>query len=230
MGDIAKDDQISDQTLQLIARRAVAIERRLRGEPPDLTDPIERVKEHCHRVGATSVRYKWVPHGYYDTPLEERAKELGSEPGQLCKTMIMENKAFDENDPTMERFYLVVVQYAARLSSQKISAAVMRMMKRSSRGRCNLQVAPEEVGLSLSGFPHNGVTVFGGLTPMPVILSEAVLTLRPSFVWMGAGHPLFKLGVSAEDLVKKLGATVADISVPRDGPGAADDDDEGACD
>lgn len=40
--------------------------------------------------------YQWVPHGYYDTPLEERAKELGSEPEQLCKTMIMENKAFDE--------------------------------------------------------------------------------------------------------------------------------------
>ncbi|CAM9927323.1 unnamed protein product, partial [Ectocarpus sp. 13 AM-2016] len=62
----------------------------------------------------------------------------------------------------------------------------------------------------LSGFPHNGVTVFGGLTPMPVILSEAVLALRPSFVWMGAGDPLLKLGVSTEDLVKKLGATVAD--------------------
>lgn len=64
---------------------------------------------------------------------------------------------------------------------------------------------------------------------MPVILSEAVLALRPSFVWMGAGHPLLKLGVSTEDLVKKLGAIVADISVPRDGPGAADDD-EGAYD
>lgn len=64
---------------------------------------------------------------------------------------------------------------------------------------------------------------------MPVILSEAVLALRPAFVWMGAGHPLLKLGVSAQDLVKKLGATVADISVPRDGAGTAEDD-EGAYD
>ncbi|CAM9294993.1 unnamed protein product, partial [Hapterophycus canaliculatus] len=81
-----------------------------------------------------------------------------------------------------------------------------------------------QVGLSLSGFPHNGVTVFGGLTPMPVILSEAVLGLRPSFVWMGGGHPLLKLGVSARDLVTKLSAVVADISIPRDGGFAAADD------
>lgn len=39
---------------------------------------------------------QWVPPDYYDTPLEERARELGSDPQQLCKTMIMENKAFDE--------------------------------------------------------------------------------------------------------------------------------------
>lgn len=50
----------------------------------------------------------------------------------------------------MEKFYLVVVQYAARLSSQKISAAVSRLQasgggERGSRSRCNLQVAPEEV-------------------------------------------------------------------------------------
>eukprot|EP00903_Cladosiphon_okamuranus_P013290 g12389.t1 len=218
------DDGSSNVMLKVIAARAVAIERRLRGEPADLTDPIERVKEHSLRVGAASVRYKWVPPNYYETPLEERARELDAEQEQLCKTMIMENKSFDENDPTMERFYLVVVQYAARLSSQKISAAVARLKAKAGgapRGRCNLQVAPEEVGLSLSGFPHNGVTVFGGLTPMPIILSDAVLSLRPAFVWMGSGHPLLKLGLSVKDLVTKLGAVVADISIPRDADAAA---------
>lgn len=39
---------------------------------------------------------QWVPPNYYETPLEERARELGAEPEQLCKTMIMENKSFDE--------------------------------------------------------------------------------------------------------------------------------------
>lgn len=84
-----------------------------------------------------------------------------------------------------------------------------------------------QVGLSMSGFPHNGVTVFGSLTPVPIILSEAVLRLRPAFLWMGGGHPLLKLGVSASDLVHRLGATVADISIPRDGVGidyTSDDD------
>lgn len=46
---------------QVVAARAAAIERRLRGEPADLTDPIERVKEHCRRVGAASARYKVCP-------------------------------------------------------------------------------------------------------------------------------------------------------------------------
>ncbi|CAM9262253.1 unnamed protein product [Ascophyllum nodosum] len=173
---------------------------------------------------------------YYDTPLEDRAKYLGCAPEQLCKTMIMENKAFTEHapenvdtvDPTRNRFYLVVVQYTARLSPQKLSAAILRLKpggERVSRARCNLQVAPEELGLSLSGFPHNGVSVFGGLTPMPTILSEAVLNLRPAFIWMGGGHPLLKLGVSASDLVERQGAIVADISVPRDGSGIQDETD-----
>lgn len=56
---------------------------------------------------------------------------------------------------------------------------------------------------------------------MPIILSDAVLSLRPAFVWMGSGHPLLKLGVSAKDLVTKLGAVVADISTPRDASAAA---------
>lgn len=64
----------------------------------------------------------------------------------------------------MERFYLVVVQYAARLSSQKISAAVMRMMKRSSRGRCNLQVAPEEVSDSFRQFRMVSFGICRGLS------------------------------------------------------------------
>lgn len=42
------------------------------------------------------MHYQWVPPNYYETPLEERARELGCEPEQLCKTMVMENKSFDE--------------------------------------------------------------------------------------------------------------------------------------
>lgn len=39
---------------------------------------------------------QWVPPNYYDTSLEERARELGCSKEQLCKTMIMENKACAE--------------------------------------------------------------------------------------------------------------------------------------
>ena len=57
---------------------------------------------------------------------------------------------------------------------------------------------------------------------MLTMLSEAVLNVRPAFIWMGGGHPLLKLGVSASDLVERQGAIVTDISVPRDGSGIQD--------
>lgn len=61
---------------------------------------------------------------------------------------------------------------------------------------------------------------------MPIILSDTVIDLRPAFVWMGGGHPLLKLGVSTSDLVDRLGAVVADISVPREGMSYVVEDDE----
>ena len=60
---------------------------------------------------------------------------------------------------------------------------------------------------------------------MPTVLLEAVLNLRPASIWMGGGHPLLKLGVSASDLVERQRAIVADISVPRDGSGIQDETD-----
>lgn len=73
----------------------------------------------------------------------------------------------------------------------------------------------DQVGLALSGFPHNGVSVFGGLSRVPVIISEAILAMRPAYIWMGGGHPLLKLGIDPVELVDRLGVIVADISVPR---------------
>ena len=50
----------------------------------------------ARRLALHTNRKQWVPPKYYDTSLEERAKELGCAPEQLCKTMVMENKAFVE--------------------------------------------------------------------------------------------------------------------------------------
>ncbi|CAM9923621.1 unnamed protein product [Ascophyllum nodosum] len=105
------------------------------------------------------------------------------------------------------------------------SPGVCEVCMAAASERANIARSVFKLGLSFSGFPHNGVSVFGGLTPMPTILSEAVLNLRPAFIWMDGGHPLLKLGVSASDLVERQGAIVADISVPRDGSGIQDETD-----
>lgn len=60
----------------------------------------------------------------------------------------------ETSTPTRHQFYLVVVQYTAKLSAQKISAAVTRLMpagKKLSRARCNMAVAPEEVRDDFNG-------------------------------------------------------------------------------
>ncbi|CAM9860122.1 unnamed protein product [Choristocarpus tenellus] len=139
--------------------------------------------------------------------------------GPSCLAMACQQN--DCSDPLNSKYYMVVLQYVSRLSAGKLTGAVMGLKpvkQRLPRGKFNLQVASEEVGLSLTGFPHNGVSPFGSsVEGMPVVVSEALLSLSPSFVWFGGGHPLLKLGISVKDLVSCHGnAFVADISTPRD--------------
>ncbi|CAM9743805.1 unnamed protein product, partial [Discosporangium mesarthrocarpum] len=127
----------------------------------------------------------------------------------------------DCSDPLNSKYYMVVVQYTARLVASKLTNTVMNLKpqdQRLPRGKFSLQVALEETGLKLTGFPHNGVCPLGSVAEgVPVVISEALLSLRPASVWMGGGHPLLKLMLSVQDLVRCIGdrAFVADISDPR---------------
>ncbi|CAM9954158.1 unnamed protein product [Discosporangium mesarthrocarpum] len=83
--------------LDLLIARAEGIERSFAaGGAADLSDPIGRVKDHCRRGRASTTRFKWVTDNYYELGLDSRAEMLGCKPGQLCKTMVMENKRCTE--------------------------------------------------------------------------------------------------------------------------------------
>jgi prolyl-tRNA editing enzyme YbaK/EbsC (Cys-tRNA(Pro) deacylase) len=69
----------------------------------------------------------------------------------------------------------------------------------------------------LTGFVHNGVSPFGSLTRIPVVLSQAAADVISNSIWMGAGHRDFKLHMSISDLVNLLNPIIADVTDPQNG-------------
>jgi prolyl-tRNA editing enzyme YbaK/EbsC (Cys-tRNA(Pro) deacylase) len=118
---------------------------------------------------------------------------LGCTEEQLTKVIIVENKvtdAVDCSDPHNSLYYMVVVQYVARLSDvmlRKVVSELKPLEQRLTKKKFNLQVAPEDVVLKLIGFAHNGVCPLGGKVRIPVIVDSAVRDVEKGFIWMGGG-------------------------------------------
>lgn len=173
----------------------------------------------------SSTAWKWVPEGYYNLTLQQRANILGAHSiQQLCKSMLMENNRAptsteNNNDPTYSKFYLVVVQYNATINTKKLESQA-RGLRPINQNRLNpsdfdFRVAKEEDNDKVTGYSHNSVTPFGLLKKVPVILAKAVMDVKPAFIWMGGGHVDLKLGMSVEDFARGTNAIVLDVSDPR---------------
>jgi hypothetical protein len=50
---------------------------------------------------------------------------------------------------------------------------------------------------------------------IPIVLCASITKIRPQFIWMGGGHPDWKLGVSVSEFIEGLNAIVLDVSEPR---------------
>lgn len=81
----------------------------------------------------------------------------------------------------------------------------------------DMRLASEEDNAKLTGYPHNGVSPFGMLEKtIPIVLCKSIMNVRPKFIWMGGGHPDWKLGMAVSEFVQGLNAIVLDISEPRE--------------
>lgn len=181
-------------------------------------NPVERVRTHA--ASCSSAQYKWVAPGYYNVPLERRAELIGCKPEQMMKAMVFLNSKCpqeDCSDPLDSRYYLVLVQYIAKVNVKKLEEAVRNLKPPNERlpaARFKFRLAENESGLSLTDFPKNGVSPFGCLSPVPIIISAASTKCR--YLWMGAGHPWLKIGATTSELLKALcPIAVADVSDPR---------------
>ncbi|KAK1942193.1 hypothetical protein P3T76_006515 [Phytophthora citrophthora] len=205
-------------TMEEVTARLAAARERLDALERSLDDleGVTRVKQHLKREKLASAALKTAPSDYYSWTLAQRAKLLGCTVPHLCKSIIVENVACINSsveDPLNSRYYCVVLQYNAKLDAEQLRRFVRDSIPekdRPSKKKFNFQHAPGEVSEQLTGFGHNGVSTFGMKTAIPVIVAGAVAELKPSFLWLGGGAESVKLRISVQDLVKALGARVAD--------------------
>ncbi|RHY67867.1 hypothetical protein DYB38_013004 [Aphanomyces astaci] len=221
-----------DEGVVELEERVAALDTRLRG-----LESVARVVHDIRSRQVYSARLHRAPHDYYDWTLADRAyvsttssgtslallmppsivrrKFLQCNVAQLCKSIIMENVAWKSDMPHVPRFVCVIVQYKAKINSDKV-AKLIRDASTSvkiSRKQVNFQHAPPDTSALLTGFEFNGVSPFGMSTALPVIVSAPVLELP--YIWLGGGAHDVKLKVSVTQCVQSLSAIAGDVSESR---------------
>ena len=68
----------------------------------------------------------------------------------------------------------------------------------------HFRLAPEPEAFELTGMVNNAITPFfmkPGGQKLPILLSEKIAKLDPSYFWMGGGRLELKMGISVEEFV-----------------------------
>ena len=179
--------------------------------------------------------FKWVPENYYELALAQRVKILGAHSTwQLCKSMLMENKAYDpklaskNNDGSYSRFYLIVLQYETSISSKKLVSEIRSLKKpvteRYDTNKFDFRVASSKDNDRLTGYTHNAVSPFGlkDSNSLKIILAKSIMeetktSQTAPFIWMGGGHVHCKVGMASKDFIDALDPLVLDVTDARSG-------------
>ena len=125
--------------------------------------------------------------------LEEAAELLGISPAAIVKSLVVKR-----HDGT---FLFALIPGDRQISWPKLRAVV---------GVNKLQLPSQDVALDATGYERGTITPLGSTSPWPVF-ADAQISGR---IALGAGEHGYSAWVQAEDLVRGLDATVADISEP----------------
>ncbi|KNE65739.1 rho guanine nucleotide exchange factor [Allomyces macrogynus ATCC 38327] len=142
-----------------------------------------------------------VEHDYYHWTLARRMCRLNAPTrAHLCKSIIMENTRCPHNsidDPAFSKYYCVIVQYTAKLNTQKLFNFGRDLKQRTiSKKNYNFRLVDPEISEQLTGYGTGGVSPFGN---------------EPPVFWLGAGHIDWKVAVSTADFVEATGCYVTDL-------------------
>ena len=124
--------------------------------------------------------------------LEEAARILGVEPSAIVKSLVVKR-----HDGT---FLFALIPGDRQISWSKLRAVV---------GVNKLQLPEASVALDATGYERGTITPLGSTTPWPVFADERIVGTR---IALGAGEHGLSAWVEADDLVRGLEATLADIS------------------
>ena len=181
--------------------------------------------------GFTTTVFRHVTPDYYQQNLYERRKQVGAASiAHLCKSILVLNtrcRNHDCSNPLDSLYYLVCVQYVAKLDAQRIYH-VVRDLTHGPKKAFHFRVADAEDSIRLTGFPHGAVSPYGMLTKIPIILDSRILELNPPSFWLGGGHIDTKLGCHIDEFINHFHPVIAQVSDPRpkDYDGLNDDDDD----
>lgn len=178
-----------------------------------------RLEAELRSRGVSQFQFARVPSDYYSWSLESRRDILrAASVSHLCKSIVLKNTqapsdVTDCSNPLNSLYYVVVVQYEAKLNTEKVRSFVHSLSNGAvPKKRYNMRLAPEQEANALTGFVYNAVTPVGMLTPIPIILSNRIAELEPRFFWMGGGEVDLKLGMSVDDFVRCYSPLVTDCT------------------
>jgi Cys-tRNA(Pro)/Cys-tRNA(Cys) deacylase len=131
--------------------------------------------------------------------LEEAATARGVTPDRVIKTLVVRR---GEDD-----FLFVLVPGDRRISWPKLRALL---------GTSRLSMPDARVAREVTGYERGTITPFGSLQPWPVVADTRV----EGRISIGAGAHGVSATAEADDVVRVLGATRADVTDPLEEEGA----------
>ena len=142
---------------------------------------------------AAGLTHRVISHGPVRS-LAEAARARGVTPAGVVKTLVVRR---GEDD-----FLFVLVPGDRAISWPKLRALL---------GVSRLSMPDAEVARKATGYERGTITPFGSATAWPVIADER---MRGQEITLGAGEHGLALAAPADEVLRILAATVADISDP----------------
>jgi Cys-tRNA(Pro)/Cys-tRNA(Cys) deacylase len=144
-------------------------------------------------LDGTGLAYRLIRHGPVRS-LAEAAAARGVEPAAVVKTLVVRRGEGD--------FLFVLVPGDRTISWPKL---------RELLGVSRMSMPDADAALAATGYERGTITPFGSTTAWPVV-ADATMTGRT--VSLGAGAHGVAATVAADDVVRALGADVADVTDP----------------
>jgi Cys-tRNA(Pro) deacylase len=163
-------------------------------QAPPAADPADRSGRALVAADLLGLHYEVTRHGPV-TSLEEAARARGLPPDAVVKTIVVRVRAGD--------YRFVLVPGLREIAWQRL---------RTVLGVNRLSLPDAETAREATGYVRGTITPLGSTHPWPVVADQSL----DGRVSIGGGAHGFALTVDAGELVEALGATVADVTNPRE--------------